>query len=619
MGSGHNLIRGDWVNGLLQYRVRSTNAEIARINTSGIYIPSTGTLEVDGTLQFDASLGMNNDIQFTTTAKGLKTHTDSGDTYLLTAYDVDGASHTTFFTFAAASSPTCTLTNDLTVANTKAIQPSTTGGQSMILKIYDTDGEAYVSGITFTNNSAPVVAVNQTMVMTAGKGIEFRTSGESIISSATGKLTISASAAGADDITLSGAITTDDDIVIANGKAIQPSTTGGQSMILKIYDTDGTAYVSGITFTNASAPVVAVNQTMVMDSGKYIEFRTSGESIVSGATGKLTIAASGTGADDITLDGTVTINDDVVIENGKAIQPTTTGGESMILKIYDTDGTAYVSGITLTNASAPVVAVNQTMVMTAGKGIEFRTSGESIISSATGKLTISASAAGADDITLSGAITTDDDIVIANGKAIQPTTTDGQSMVLKLYDTDGTAYVSGITFTNASAPVVAVNQTMVMTAGKGIEFRTSGESIISSATGKITIAGGGAGADDITLSGGTTCDDDMTFATGKGLQSGVTDTNTLTIAAYDVDGTAYSDMITVTSASAPSVALRIEDGITLNNNGSGGSVGVFVMMSSGSVISNSATGAVGTAEGYIAVNIENAIRYIYLFDNAPGA
>jgi len=76
-----------------------------------------------------------------------------------------------------------------------------------------------------------------------------------------------------------------------------------------------------LTFGDASTDTLTVTgsatfqQGLTVSTNKKIQFRDTGIYINSGADGKLTISADGTGSDDITLDGTVTVNDDLTVGN----------------------------------------------------------------------------------------------------------------------------------------------------------------------------------------------------------------------------------------------------------------------------------------------------------------
>ena len=80
-----------------------------------------------------------------------------------------------------------------------------------------------------------------------------------------------------------------------------------------------------------------ISDTITVDSDKKIQFRDTGNHIQSASDGKLTITADGTGADDITLAGTVTLNDNVVTAANKKI---TSSGLFLTAEALTTTATA---------------------------------------------------------------------------------------------------------------------------------------------------------------------------------------------------------------------------------------------------------------------------------------
>ena len=71
------------------------------------------------------------------------------------------------------------------------------------------------------------------ILMGSTSKIQFLDTGIYINSSANGKLVIASDGAGTDDITLSGTITTDDNIIIGSAKTIEGAGTGGNGIVLK--------------------------------------------------------------------------------------------------------------------------------------------------------------------------------------------------------------------------------------------------------------------------------------------------------------------------------------------------------------------------------------------------
>ena len=89
----------------------------------------------------------------------------------------------------------------------------------------------------------------------------------------------------------------------------------------------GTLTVNGdFAFGDASADSLTLTGLTTVATDQKIQFRDTGIYINSGANGKLTIAADGTGADDITLAGTTTASDNITMADAKnLIFDTTTG------------------------------------------------------------------------------------------------------------------------------------------------------------------------------------------------------------------------------------------------------------------------------------------------------
>ena len=153
----------------------------------------------------------------------------------------------------------------------------------------------------------------------------------------------------------------------------------------------------------AITPTSITDDTTVA-TDKKIQFRDTGIYINSGADGKLTISADGSGADDITLDGTVALADNATLATDKKLLFRDTG-----LFIHSSaDGKLTISAdgsgaddITL----AGTVSVSDNITLATDKQLFFRDTGIYIRSGSDGKLSIVADGGGADDITLSGGVT----------------------------------------------------------------------------------------------------------------------------------------------------------------------------------------------------------------------
>jgi len=114
---------------------------------------------------------------------------------------------------------------------------------------------------------------------------------------------------------------------------------------------------------------------------------------------------------------------------------------------------------------------------------------------------------------------------------------------------------------------------------------------------------------NLTVTGNTTLGDADTdtitqaasYVTGTQLKSAKTATNTLSLAAYDVDGTAYTNLITLTAGNTPTLALTSTGVGTINNMSIGAttaSTGAFTTLSANSTVTLSG----GTENGVAYLN-----------------
>ncbi|MBI4330426.1 MAG: hypothetical protein HY673_03990 [Chloroflexi bacterium] len=219
------------------------------------------------------------------------------------------------------------------------------------------------------------------------------------------------------------------------------ATAGGFSA------TAGTVVETLGAAVSATEIMVSVRQNLagqiVAAAGKLF-FRDSGLYVHSSADGKLKIAADGTGTDDITLSGTITLDDDMITPTDKKVQFRDTG-------LYINSGADGKLTISSDGAGADEITLAGTVTLTddlitpTDKKIQFRDTGLYINSGADGKLTISSDGAGADDITLAGTVTVSDNITMADGKNIITNATTGTKI--------GTAASQKIGFWNAD-PVI---------------------------------------------------------------------------------------------------------------------------------------------------------------------
>jgi hypothetical protein len=103
---------------------------------------------------------------------------------------------------------------------------------------------------------------------------------------------------------------------------------------------------------------------------------------------------------------------------------------------------------------------------------------------------------------------------------------------------------------------------------------------------------GNADTDTVTLG--------ASFVNGTTLKSSKTATNTLALAAYDVDGAAYTNLVTLTASNTPTLALTSTGVGTINNMSIGAttaSTGAFTNFTASGTASFTSTGAVKAPAG----------------------
>lgn len=230
-----------------------------------------------------------------------------------------------------------------------------------------------------------------------------------------------------------GGISIANDVTLSNGVALQTTTTNGHTLTLKARDVDGGAYDALITLTNSNTPTL----TLQADGGITVNAAVSFSD------------AAGTGAASLTsIAGqnlTLACGNDLVIQTGSA------ASDLLKLQARDTTGGgAWDDVVTITAGETPTIAI-------AADG----------------------------GITLSSATALSDDLTVANGKAIKTSTTDGQTMVLQVYDNDtGPAYIDALTFTNGNTPALTLGIDLTVGDAKNIILDTGTGTQIGTAAGQ---------------------------------------------------------------------------------------------------------------------------------------
>jgi hypothetical protein len=570
----------------------SETAVVAWNGTDFVRISSgnstTGNFTVNGNLIVtgNTTLGDADTDTITQTASyvtgtQLKSAKTATNTLSLAAYDTDGVAYTNLITLTASTTPTLALTSTgVGTINNMSIGATTT------------------STGAFTTLSA-----SGTLTATGAVTANTTTNAQSYTTTGAGTITISSGTAGTINnmsigatTALAGTFTTltstgnttigdaDTDTITENasyvtGTQLKSAKVATNTLALAAYDTDGATYTNLITLTASTTPTLALTSTGVgtinnmsvgastASTGAFTTL--SASSTVSG-TGFSTYLASppaigGTAAaagtfTTLTSTGNTTIGDavaDTITVNGQFVTGTIlrsaqTATNTLALAAYDTDGAAYIDLITLTASTTPTLALTSTGVGTINN------------------MSIGATTAS------TGAFTT----LTSNGAT---------------------------TFTAGTASTTTGTGTLVITGGLGVSGRinaanfdgiigantaAAGTFTTLSSTGNTTI--GDADTDTITQT--------ASYVTGTQLKSAKTATNTLNLAAYDTDGAAYTNLITLTASTTPTLALTSTGVGTINNMSIGAttaSTGAFTTLAYTSTLTGG-TGiiAIGTNQIY---------------------
>jgi hypothetical protein len=350
-------------------------------------------------------------------------------------------------------------------------------------------------------------------------------------------------------------------------------------------------------------------------------------------TGTLTAAAANFSGV-VALNGNITLGDadtDTITQGasyvtGTQLKSAKTATNTLSLAAYDTDGVAYTDLITLTASTTPTLTLTSTGVGTINNmsiGATTASTGAFTTLSATGNVTLGDAVA--DTITLNGQFVT--------GTVLRSAQAATNTLALAAYDVDGAAYTNLITLTASNTPTLALTSTGVgtinnmsigatttstgafttLSATGAITFNTTtnAQSYTTTGAGTITISSGTAGTinnmsigattalagtfTDLTSTGNTTIGnadtdtitENASYVTGTQLKSAKTATNTLSLAAYDTDGLAYTNLITLTASTTPTLALTSTGVGTINNMSIGATT-----PATGAFTTLSATGAI---------------------------
>ena len=466
----------------------------------------------------------------------------------------------------------------LKTTGTSVMWDTPTGSGDMLRSVYDTDSDNIVDNAetlltktwsapadigtttpaagTFTNLTATgttTLATSLSGVLKASSGVVSGSAGISDLASSTSSAlstvlsdeTGSGYAVFSTNPTLAGA-TFSADATFSSGYGVRTGTSSGNTLILKAYDVDQTAYDSVVMLTAGNTPTVAI--------------ATDGDTTVNGAT--FSTGSTGT----VTFGGDTTHIGDIAAADGNnalTISPDNESGDTLVLRAYDVDGAGWDSVLTITSGNTPTLAI--------------ATDGDTTINGATfatgssGLVTFGGSIATGSDPADTGAIR------LSNAEYIyaeaSPTGTDVSVIGVTSGEviSIGASGASGVTIT----PNTTISGTLSVAGTTTLATSLSG--ILKASSGVVS---GSAGISDLASSTSAALADVISDETGTGaLVFGTSPTFTtqitvpkvyyggnMTIDAYN---NSADSTVTITNSSTSYVANLVVEG-TISSQASGG-------------------------------------------------
>ena len=299
-------------------------------------------------------------------------------------------------------------------------------------------------------------------------------------------------------------------------------TAPAQSKIYTVINTSATYTVTvrGVGPTTGVTLGVSEKAVVAWNGSDFVKIsNTTGD----GTFANLTVTGNTTLGNAVA--DTITVNGQFV--TGTVLRSAQTATNTLALAAYDTDGAAYTNLITLTASTTPTLALTST-----GVGTINNMSIGATTASTGAFTTLSASS------TVSG---TGFSTYLASPPAIGGTTAAAGAFTTL----SASSTVSGTGFSTYLASPPAIGGTTAA-AGTFTDLTSTGNTTI-----------GNADTDTITQA--------ASYVTGTQLKSAKTATNTLNLAAYDTDGAAYTNLITLTASTTPTLALTSTGVGTINN------------------------------------------------------
>jgi hypothetical protein len=344
-----------------------------------------------------------------------------------------------------------------------------------------------------------------------------------------------------------------------NGTQLRTSQVSGNTLAISAYDVDGTSYTNLITLTASNTPTLTLVSTGVGNidnmnigattrgTGAFTTLSANSTVGISPANANVTISPSGTGA--LTLSsGTVGTLNNVNIGNvtrGTAAFTTLDANGNVILGDASTD-TLTINSTTTINAPVTFTGATSHLTLTG----ELRGPATFIIDPSTvgddtglvqikGNLEVLGTTT-----TINSTVTTIADPIIELRRGNSLTAADGGVQVN--LTTDGSGGVTGfqrIQWNNTNTRWETTNGITAKPVVNTVDSFTFANAI--NFNGNVSI--GDADTDTITIA--------SQFTSGSQLKTAKSIGNSYALSAFDVDGNAYTDLITLTASNTPTLTL----------------------------------------------------------------
>jgi predicted acyltransferase (DUF342 family) len=636
-----------------------TDTEVLTLGTSTGTVNLRGTIGVVETLNFDGLKIFQNNIDGNTSNSDINIRPNgtgdlvvTADTDILGDLIVRGGDITTDKTTFNLLNTTATTVNAFGAANSAVIATNASsiqlGNFTLNGSTIDTDDS---SGIIFV----PVVTLNSDLNVENDIRV-------------TQDLFVSGNTEITQDLFVSGNTEITQDLVVSGNTQLT------QDLLINGSLTVGGGIVGNSTLTVDSDAVF--NADVQIKGGDLTTNQTTFNLLNTAATtvnafGAATVINVGA------LTGTTTVNNNLTVTGDLIVNGTTVTLNTATLDVEDlnitvakgalTNAAANGAGLSVDGASATLLYAsandswNFNKLLTASSlqntpiGTTTRAAGNFTSLDANGNVTLGD--ADTDTITLGGSFIT--------GTALRSAKVATNTLALAAYDVDGTAYANLITLTASNTPTLTLTSIGVGSIDNiniGSSTRGSGNFTTLDANGNVTIGSdsadtvtvnatvtsnliftdntydiGATGAtrprslflsQNATLGGNLQVDGNTTignadtdtitvggsFVTGTALRTAKTATNTLSLAAYDVDGTAYTNLITLTASNTPSLALTSIGTGSIDNMTIGGSTAA-----AGTFTNLTASGLTSLAEITEVLNTKTAATGVVTHDFNTGA